>query len=64
MEINLSTAEDYIINYLENSGEDDCDWYIYGAAKDLLDICIINGYDNYDQVDPDEFTELLKKHAL
>lgn len=64
MEINLSTAEDYIISYLENSGEDDCDWDTYGAAKYLLDICYINGYDNYDQVDPDEFTELLKEHAL
>lgn len=64
MKINLSTAEDYIISYLENIGEDDCDWDIYGAAKDLLDICIINGYDNYDQVSPDEFAELLKEHAL
>ena len=62
-EINLSTAEDYIISYLENCGEDDGDWDTYRAAKDLLDICIINGYDNYEQVDPDEFTELLKENA-
>ena len=64
MEINLSTAEDYIIDYLGNCGEDDGDWDTYRAAKDLLDICYINGYDNYEQVAPDEFTELLKEHAL
>lgn len=50
MEIILSTAEDYIINYLGNCGEDDGDWD--------------TGYDNYEQVDPDEFTELIKEHAL
>ena len=64
MAINLSTAEAYIISYLENSGQDDGNWDTYGAAKDLLDICYINGYDNYEQVDPDEFTELLKEHVL
>lgn len=42
-------------DYLENCGEDDGDCDTYGAAKDLLDICYINGYDNYEQVDPDEY---------
>ena len=64
MEINLSTAEAYIINYIQNSGQDDGNWDTYGAAKDLRDICYINGYDDYEQVDSDEFTELLKEHAL
>lgn len=64
MEINLSTAEDYIISYLENSGQDDGDWDTYGAAKDLRFICDLQGYTDYDQVDPDEFAELLKEHAL
>ena len=64
MEINLSTAEDYIVSYLENCGEDDGDWDTYGAAKDLRDICDMNGYTDYEQVDSDEFTELLKEHAL
>lgn len=64
MEINLSTAEDYIISYLENCGEDDGEWDTYGAAKDLIAICCLNGYDDYEQVNPDEFTELLKEHAL
>lgn len=64
MEINLSTAEDYIINYLGDCGEDDGDWDPYGAAKDLRTICDMNGYTDYEQVDPDEFTELLKEHAL
>lgn len=64
MEINLSTAEDYIINYLGNCGEDGGDWDTYGAAKDLRTICDMNGYTDYEQVDPDEFTELLKEHAL
>ena len=64
MEINLSTAETYIVNYLQNSGQDDGDWDIYGAAKDLRDICDMNGYTDYEQVAPDEFTELLKEHAL
>lgn len=64
MEINLSTAEDYIINYLGNCGEDDGGWDAYGAAKDLRTICDMNGYTDYEQVDPDEFTELLKEHAL
>ena len=59
MEINLSTAETYIVNYLQNS-----DWDTYGAAKDLRDICDMNGYTDYEQVDSDEFTELLKEHAL
>ena len=64
MEINLSTAEAYIISYLENSGQDDGEWDTYGAAKDLLFICSMHWYTDYDQVDPDEFTELLKEHAL
>ena len=64
MEINLSTAETYIVNYLQNSGQDDGDWDTYGAAKDLRDICDMNGYTDYEQVEPDEFTELLKEHAF
>lgn len=64
MEINLSTAEAYIVSYLENSGQDDGNWDTYGAAKDLLFICDMNGYTDYEQVDTDEFTELLKEHAL
>ena len=64
MEINLSTAEAYIVNYLENSGQDDGHWDTYGAAKDLRTICDMNGYTDYEQVDTDEFTELLKEHAL
>lgn len=64
MGINLSTAEGYIISYLENSGQDDGNWDTYGAAKDLRFICDMNGYTDYDQVDADEFTELLKEHAL
>lgn len=64
MEINLSTAECYIISYLENSGQDDGNWDTYGAAKDLRDICDMNGYTDYEQVDTDELTELLKEHAL
>ena len=64
MEINLSTAQDYITSYLENSGQDDGDWDTYGAAKDLRFICDLNGYTDYEQVDADEFTELLKEHAL
>ena len=64
MGINLSTAEAYIISYLENSGQDDGNWDTYGAAKDLCTICDMNGYTDYEQVDPDEFTELLKEHAL
>lgn len=64
MAINLSTAEAYIISYLENSGQDDGNWDTYGAAKDLRTICDMNGYTDYGQVDTDEFTELLKEHAL
>ena len=64
MEINLSTAEDYIVSYLENSGQDDGNWDTYEAAKDLRNICEMNGYTDYEQVDSDEFTELLKEHAL
>ena len=64
MEINLSTAQDYIIDYLENSGQDDGNWDTYEAAKDLRNICEMNEYTSYEEVDPDEFTELLKEHAL
>lgn len=64
MNINLSTAEACIIHYLQNSGQDDGNWDTYGAAKDLRTICDMNGYDDYEQVDTDEFTELLKEHAL
>lgn len=64
MEINLSTAEDYIINYIQNSRQDDGNWDTYGAAKDLRTICGMNGYTDYEQVDTDEFTELLKEHEL
>lgn len=64
MGINLSTAEAHIISYLENSGQDDGNWDTYGAAKDLRFICDLNGCTDYEQVGPDEFTELLKEHAL
>lgn len=64
MEINPSTAEAYIVNYIQNSGQDDGNWDTYGAAKDLRTICDMNGYTDYEQVDTDEFTELLKEHAL
>lgn len=64
MEINLSTAEAYIINYIQNSGQDDGNWDTYGAEKDLRTICEMNGYTDYEQVDTDEFIELLKEHAL
>lgn len=64
MEINLSTAEAYIINYIQNSGQDDGNWDTYGVAKDLRTICDMNGYTDYEQVDTDEFTELLKEHEL
>lgn len=64
MEINLSTAQDYIIDYLENSGQDAGNWDTYEAAKDLRNICEMNEYTSYEQVEPDEFTELLKEHAL
>lgn len=64
MEINLSTAEAYIINYIQNSGQDNGNWDTYGAAKDLRTICDMNGYTDYEQVDSNEFTELLKEHAL
>lgn len=64
MEINLSTAEAYIINYIQNSRQDDGNWDTYGAAKDLRTICDMNGYTDYEQVDTDEFTELLKEHEL
>lgn len=64
MEINLSTAEAYIVNYIQNSGQDVGNWDTYGAAKDLRTICDMNGYTDYEQVDTDEFTELLKEHAL
>lgn len=64
MAINLSTAEAYIISYLENSDQDDGNWDTYGVAKDLRFICDMNGYTDYEQVDTDEFTELLKEHAL
>lgn len=64
MGINLSTAECYIISYLENSGQDDGNWDTYGAAKDLRTICDMHGYTDYEQVDTDELTELLKEHAL
>ena len=64
MEINLSTAEAYIVNYIQNSGQDDGNWDTYGGAKDLRTICDMQGYTDYEQVDTDEFTELLKEHAL
>lgn len=64
MGINLSTAEAYIVNFIQNSGQDDGNWNTYGAAKDLRTICDMNGYTNYEQVDTDEFTELLKEHAF
>lgn len=64
MGINLSTAEAYIISYIQNIGQDDGSWDTYGAAKDLRTICDMNGYTDYEQVDTDEFTELLKEHAL
>lgn len=64
MDINLSTAENYIVNYLQCCGQDDGGWDTYGAAKDLRTICEMNGYTGYGQVSDAEFTELLMEHAF
>lgn len=56
----LPDYENAIADYLTNSGEDYHNWDVAGAAWEMREK--FPNIDCIDQVDPDEFTEILKNH--
>lgn len=65
MDINIDTAQDYIVDYLMDSGCDPVDWDVIGMASELVDW--VDGMDvgaYYDDVPADVFSEMLDVYAL
>lgn len=65
MDINIDSAQNYIMDYLEDSGCDPIDWDVIGMASELVDW--VGGLDVgacYDDVPADVFTEMLDAYAL
>nr|DAJ52286.1 MAG TPA: hypothetical protein [Caudoviricetes sp.] len=56
----LPDYENAIADYLTNSGQNPKDWDIAGAAWEMREK--FPDIDSIDQVDPDEFTEILMKY--
>lgn len=56
----LPDYEKAIADYLTNSGEDYYDWDVAGAACEMREK--FPDIDSIDQVDPDEFIEILMKY--
>lgn len=52
--------ENAIADYLTNSGQNTEDWDVAGAAWEMREK--FPEIDSIDQVDPDEFTEILMKY--
>lgn len=60
MNINVSTAEDYISDYLISRGWNPLNWGVYGAANDLLDYMKENRLFSFEEVDREVFVEILE----
>ena len=56
----LPDYENAIADYITNSGQNPEDWDIEGAAWEMREK--FPDISSIDQVDPDEFTEILMKH--
>lgn len=61
MDINIDTAQDYIVDYLMDSGCDPEDWDVVGMASELVAWIDVG---TYDDVPPDVFSEMLDVYAL
>lgn len=62
--INMSTAQDYITDYITNSGMNPEEWNVWDAADQLIDYMRRNELDNYDEVPEDIYTDILENNAL
>lgn len=56
----LPDYENAIADYLTNSGQNPEDWDVAGAAREMREKS--PDIDSIDQVDPDEFTEIIMKY--
>lgn len=61
--INLSTAYDYMHDYLTNCGVSESEianhWNLSMAARELRETAIDNDLESFDQIDPDNFESIL-----
>ena len=65
MDINVDTAQDYVVDYLMKAGCDPADWDVSGIALELVDC--MDGVDvgaYYDDVPADVFAEMLEAYEL
>lgn len=59
-EINRATAKAYIRDYITNGPDYDThDWDLDAAADALVETVWQNNLDSYDDVDPDDFTDIV-----
>lgn len=63
MAINMSTAQDYIMDYLENSDCDPIEWDVFNMASELVEWVDGAGVASFDDVPSDVFTEMLEGYA-
>lgn len=59
--MNLNDFKNAIEDYLINSGQNLDDWAIEGAAREMRDKYYV---ESIDDVDPDEFTEILQHNEM
>ncbi len=64
MDINIDSAQDYVVDYLENSDYDPIDWDVFGVASELVDWMDGNDAVSFDDVPADVFFDMLDVYAL
>lgn len=60
MDINMATAQDYIVDYLMNSDCDPADWDVFNMASGLVEWVDGAGVVSFDDVPSDVFVEMLE----
>lgn len=60
--MNLNDFRNAIEDYIINSGKNINDWDIDGAAREMRDM--FTEAESIDDVDPDEFTEILQRNEM
>ena len=63
MDINMASAQDFVNDYLTNSGCDPDEWDVFGVAWALVDWMSWGGVDSFDDVPSDVFTTFLEAYA-
>lgn len=64
MDINIDSAQDYIVDYLEDSDCDPIDWDVSGMASELVDWVDGDNAVSFGDVPADVFSEMLDVYAL